>query len=189
MPTVEERNALVLRWLRLPRYVRFRLRRSPRLRPLLDRLPVDESLSIGTLALVTAASRWEPERGSFPSLAFKVIARDICRAAAEYGPVRVPESTQRLNGGLRPPAVVPLPVRLPGREPDPAEAAARSELPGSVVAALAGLSPRRREVLRLRVLEGRTLQEVADRLSVSRQRVLQLEAAVLHELSAAVGAC
>ena len=44
------------------------------------------------------------------------------------------------------------------------------------------LSPRERKVLQMRLGEGKTLAEIADRLCVTRERARQLEAKALRKL-------
>jgi RNA polymerase primary sigma factor len=73
----------------------------------------------------------------------------------------------------------------------PEEAAAQSELADEVERAMAPLNDREREVLRLRYGLGLdrelTLEQIGRRLSITRERVRQIEAAAMAKLRAARG--
>src|SRR6267142_1157038 len=74
----------------------------------------------------------------------------------------------------------------------PEESALEADLDNEVARALAPLSDREREVLRLRYGLGTdreyTLEEIGRRMSVTRERVRQIEARALQKLRAAKGA-
>jgi RNA polymerase sigma factor (sigma-70 family) len=77
-PTAEQRRALVEKWAGLPRAVVWKLlRQSDAVRRLLDRVGLDDLLSIGNLALCRSARRWRPERGAFSTLATIAIRHDV----------------------------------------------------------------------------------------------------------------
>ncbi len=197
----------------------------------------------GNIGLMKAVDRFQFRRGfKFSTYATWWIRQAIGRAVADYGrtirlPVHVIESLSRLN---RDRAAL---ARELGREPTPAELAARMKLPtgkvqllleaarpatsletpvgddeetslGALVAdtraqspeaavisgqmadeverAMAALNDREREVLRLRYGLGLdrelTLAEIGRRLSISRERVRQIEAKALAKMRAGRGA-
>jgi RNA polymerase primary sigma factor len=197
----------------------------------------------GNIGLMKAVDRFQFRRGfKFSTYATWWIRQAVGRAVADYGrtirlPVHVIESLNRLN---RDRAVL---ARELGREPTPAELAARMKLPvgkvrllleaakpatsletpvgadeetslGSLVAdtsarspetelingqmageverAMAALTDREREVLRLRYGLGLdrelTLAEIGRRLSISRERVRQIEAKAVAKMRAGRGA-
>jgi RNA polymerase primary sigma factor len=74
----------------------------------------------------------------------------------------------------------------------PEEAAMQGELASEVERAMAPLNDREREVMRLRFGLGtereHTLEEIGRRLSITRERVRQLEAQALKKMRAARGA-
>ncbi|MFT5051323.1 MAG: RNA polymerase sigma-70 factor (ECF subfamily) [Chlamydiales bacterium] len=63
---------------------------------------------------------------------------------------------------------------LPDRLPDPAAAACQSEVRAALQAALAGLSPREREVFVLAELEGQPVRDVASALGIGASSVRSL---------------
>jgi RNA polymerase sigma factor (sigma-70 family) len=75
--------------------------------------------------------------------------------------------------------------------PAPTERLLRDDLARELRSVLAGLRPREREILRLRFgLDGEdehTLEQIGVRLSVSRERVRQLEEGALHHLAHSLG--
>lgn len=75
---------------------------------------------------------------------------------------------------------------IPDTAPGPGETVAAAAVPGQITAALAGLTDREAQVIRLRFgLDegtGRTLDEVGSTLGVSRERVRQIEARALGKL-------
>jgi RNA polymerase primary sigma factor len=197
----------------------------------------------GNIGLMKAVDRFQFRRGfKFSTYATWWIRQAVGRAVADYGrtirlPVHVIESLNRLN---RDRTVL---ARELGREPTPAELAARMKLPvgkvqllleaakpatsleapvgedeetslGSLVAdtnarspetemingqmaevverAMAALTEREREVLRLRYGLGLdrelTLAEIGRRLAISRERVRQIEARALAKMRSGRGA-
>lgn len=187
----EERNALVVRWSRLPRYVYARLRKCGQLHNV-SMMPQDEAVAVGLLTLVRAADRWDPDRGPFPKYAFVAVARDLIRRSARESVVHVPERAARSSApcrlaARRAYACLRLEDALseqgePAAPPDPAPEWERREMPAAVLEALAALSPARREVLRLRFWGGATLAAAAASLGVSSERARQLELSALRQL-------
>ena len=77
--SLEERNTLVENHLRLPYFVYYRLRRQSDLR----RLNEDEAVSAGNFALIKAAQKWNPTKGTFRTYASRCIERAMRREAGD----------------------------------------------------------------------------------------------------------
>jgi RNA polymerase primary sigma factor len=106
-----------------------------------------------------------------------------------------------LLDAARQPASLESPIGVPGETPlgdvipdvarSPEETAIRSQTAGEVERAMAPLTEREREILRLRYGIGTdrefTLDEIGRRLSVTRERVRQIEAKAIRKLRAARG--
>jgi RNA polymerase sigma factor (sigma-70 family) len=187
-----ERDALALQFLPLVSHVVGRLwHRLAAVR----RLGFDEALSVGQLALLNAAAKYDPAnpaRAGFKTYAYHSISNQVVRVA-RYGNriVRVPDylvTPHRLNfepaADRRAAAAVALAPTLSldrlhahpqATRPDPDAA-------DSAAAVLAALPDRDRRVLELYYGDGWTLAEVGRELGVTRVRVMQLRDRALARL-------
>jgi RNA polymerase primary sigma factor len=194
----------------------------------------------GNIGLMKAVDRFQYRRGfKFSTYATWWIRQNVGRAVADYGrtirlPVHVMESLNKLNraravlvnelgreprpaelaariglpvgkvelllDAARHPASLETPIGEPEETPlghivrdaasrSPEEMAMQSELAGEVERAMGPLNDREREVLRLRYGLGvdreMTLEEIGRRLSITRERVRQIEAKAMAKIRAA----
>ncbi|MBS6552313.1 MAG: sigma-70 family RNA polymerase sigma factor [Clostridium sp.] len=161
----------------------------------------------GNLGLIRAAEKFDHERGyKFSTYATWWIRQAITRAIADQArtiriPVHMVETINKLKKVTRKLAQEPLSLETPiGKEEDsrlgdfiedkdadaPVKTVAHELLREDLAEVLSGLSPRERDVLRLRfgMDDGRqrTLEEVGQLFGVTRERIRQIEAKALRKL-------
>lgn len=152
-----------------------------------------ELQQIGTLAAMKSAKRWRSDRGaSFYTYSHREIRQAIMRhASAGAMPVHIPDAKRRAGGFSA--VSIDAPV---GDDPDGAtwgdlnlstDETTTDEIDGETRAAallkvIKRLPKREREILRARFFDNRTLDAIAIDMGVSRQRVNQMEAAILRKL-------
>ncbi|MBK9181469.1 MAG: sigma-70 family RNA polymerase sigma factor [Acidimicrobiales bacterium] len=163
------------------------------------RVGLDDAEAAAVLGLVEAAIRFDPSRG----VRFSTLATHYCRAriqdaAARGGAVTVPHTlppratraTVAARGAaLAAPARLGLPAvrgTLVARGEADTEEGRRAEAAAVLAPLLRGLTPREREVLRLRAA-GASLAEAGRRLGVTAGRVWQIEARALAKARRAAG--
>ncbi|HEV3118478.1 MAG TPA: sigma-70 family RNA polymerase sigma factor [Gemmataceae bacterium] len=153
--TRAERDALVKQWSGLPKRV---LKRIGYAR-LVGR---DDLLQVGQLALRRAAKGYEPKKGLFIPYAWRAILTAMLDLVREWKRQYLVPIGFCFN----------VPARPPREEIDTAP----------LMRALRFLPARWQSILRWHFWEGLTLQEVGERLGITRQRAQQLKAKALAKL-------
>lgn len=167
-----------------------------RLHPVVRRLGVEEAASIGMLALVNAVDLFDPTRRvKFSSYASIAIHRKIVSAGRQESLlIAIPaylwghESRRSRKPDCKRAALQALKCRNLPTDPEiahrvltslmakPPAGNADEEAVAWLLGAMQRLTEQQREVLRLRLWEGKTLTEVGDVYGVTRERVRQVQA-------------
>lgn len=171
MTTIEERNAMAVKWMGLPLKVYQKMLHLTTVR----RMGGDEAKGVGTLALLKAAETWDPERGvPFKNYACFVIRNEILSAAIEHhsGPTRMPR-TARLNRSSEAAVCREIACRTPASlsyrecvsivDHKFAEEEERKELP-KAVEVLKILTPTQRRIMEMKLINGMTYPEIVKHL-------------------------
>jgi RNA polymerase sigma factor (sigma-70 family) len=190
--TVEDRNRLVTDNLAL---VGWAIKKWFRQASAVYGVPEEDLAQEGYIGLLRAAELWDPARGTFATCAAQWIRQRVGRYLLGADFVRVPvhvtgAERRELRARLAPRGWPVLPSGDEATLPDPgspdpaAEAAERERLElGRHVAEdlLRQLHPRPRFVVEQR-LAGRKLQDIADELQLSRERVRQIQLIAIRRL-------
>lgn len=146
----------------------------------------DDMVSVGLVALLRAATLFDPSMGfRFSTFACVAIRREVGRALH----VEIRDRAARLpSTGDDEPAGSAV---ADPRGVDPADAAAESDADDArrraVEDALRHLPEQRRRAVELRQLQGLTLDDAAEAMGLSRERVRQLELRGLQRLASVPG--
>jgi len=167
---------------------------------------VEDLAQEGMLGLMHAARNYNPRHGSaakFMTYAYRCVHQWISRACRQAGLIRVPDHVicaingwkfgnakdvpaDRKEAGMRAMGAVEMPEFFGAAARDDVQGEVeRREAVNTVRRLLSRLSSRDAAVLRMRYLEYleyRSLQETADLLSVSKERVRQLQCRALTKL-------
>ena len=166
--------------------------------------PLDDLIQVGTIGLIKAIDRFEPDRGlEFTTYATPTIMGEIKRHFRDKGwSVRVPRRLQELSSKInqvtddltkelqRSPSIEEIAQRLDTNVEEVLEAMESSsiidqyvtedeDLAGSddrivLEEAIRDFSPREQEIIRMRFVEGLTQVEIAEKLNISQVQVSRL---------------
>lgn len=162
--SVEDRNALAVANHALVYWALGRLPREVKV------LGFELAEHLATLALLRACDLWESRRGRLSTIVFLSIRRKLWHEMTRVG--RIKAARVLPFGSLADLAL--LRESGAGRyDPDHA---------GEAEALLRRVPPRERLVLRLRILEERTLEEIGGRMGLGKERVRQLQQSGLARL-------
>ena len=165
--------------------------------------PLDDLIQVGTIGLIKAIDRFEPDRGlEFTTYATPTIMGEIKRHFRDKGwSVRVPRRLQELSSKInqvtddltkelqRSPSIEEIAQRLDTNVEEVLEAMESSSAYSSVPLegggsgsddrivleeAIRDFSPREQEIIRMRFVEGLTQVEIAEKLNISQVQVSRL---------------
>lgn len=150
----------------------------------------------GMVAMVEAATRYDPAHGAtFASYAAVCIrGRVRCAVRDMLGAVRLPRYRWAMGERPAPSCSLEQPTipegdettipanRIADEHPAPDAEAEAAELAAATRARIEALPPRLREVMRARLIEGLTLEEVGELCGITKQAVQQREQKALLRL-------
>lgn len=141
----------------------------------------EDAYGMALAAIARAAGEFRPELGfAFTTYASQCIRYAMLREADHREHPKRKARVVSLHAELGPDRVTLLDM-VPDRPADERDLTA-SEAADRVADLLRRVTPREREVLRLRYLDGLTLSEVADRLGISNERVRQIEKIAIRRI-------
>lgn len=149
----------------------------------LRKLDRDEVIAQALIGLARTLATYDPSRGSLSAYAWRYVRSEMDHFLRHRGPVSVstdairnasdiPLERQKLAKAALTSSTTSNPDRLPDQRPSATQTVEDTEL---LAYALAGLSPRERQVIHLRYVEGLTCREIASQLGISHQLVSRIE--------------
>jgi RNA polymerase sigma factor (sigma-70 family) len=149
----------------------------------------EDLVSWGLIGLVQAARVWDPQRGSFATLACKAIEHMIVRGVRGEQKRAQADATLPLDELIAGPEGEGQERRIVGRIADEQDVE-REVLHGAgraaVRVAVGGLRPAERRLIERLFYEDLPVEKVAEELGVSRQTVYQRQRIVLRQLRGAL---
>lgn len=197
------RDALVAQWQYLPAWC-FSALLKGRYAEALRAIGTDDCISIGRGALIRAAEIWDDSRNvKFNSYAITAIMRrlvaETCRCNIitiphNVGPKYASEAEQaRQPGSSLSELFYHGADDLPGPESDPKDEVERDESvqfkQHLLERLMKGLEPRLRTIVVQRIVHGRTLQDIANKLKITKERVRQLQRDAMEQLQSLATKC
>lgn len=152
-----------------------------------------EALSCANYAVDDAIRRWDPSRGKLTTYTYRCVQSHVSNAKARNYPVSIPryyvesprkrsksKYVRQLDAATQPAADSRKPLLSP--HPTPPQVAEHNEKCHCVREALKKLPPRQHAILYARFYDNRPLTAIADILSISKERVRQIECDALDNL-------
>lgn len=168
--SLEERNALVEQWAKLPAFVVNRLQHISIVR----RLDKDDAIQVGSLGLMRAAELWDPTKNiKFVTYAYWAIRNSVVREAKKAAKARKRFRPFSAVTALDWENSHALGLETSDNDIDIAE---------DIKSECGKLPPRCQEIVVRTVMRGETLRMVGDEVGLCRERVRQLRDEALEWL-------